>query len=100
MLALRADPPAIVLDSADRAAVAGRYALAPDRMVVIAATAEGLTISEAGRPAKPLCAESRDVFFIPGAPRYRYLIERDAAGRILAVVQRREAWDLRWRREA
>jgi hypothetical protein len=38
------------------------------------------------------------VFFVPGEPRLRYLFQRDAAGRITGFLQRRESWDLVWKR--
>jgi hypothetical protein len=36
---------------------------------------------------------------VPGKPRYRYLIRRDASGKVNALIQRREAWDLVWERK-
>jgi hypothetical protein len=43
--------------------------------------------------------EATDVLFVPGRPRYRYIFLRDAAGKITGLAQRREAWDLVWKRE-
>ena len=40
------------------------------------------------------------MLFVPGRPRYRYVLLRDAAGRITGMAQRREAWDLVWKRES
>jgi hypothetical protein len=93
VLALRTDPPSITLESAAAAGLAGTYAMAPDRKMVIAYKDGALTIAEGSHPHKPLLAEAPSVFFIPGEPRYRYLVQGDA------IIQRREAWDIRWVRE-
>jgi ketosteroid isomerase-like protein len=93
VLAIRTDPPAVPLDPGQAAALDGTYALAPDRKMVIAFKDGALTVQEGTRPAKPLLAEAPSVFFIPGSPRYRYLAQPGA------IIQRREAWDLRWVRE-
>lgn len=94
VLALRTDPPAVPVDPAAAAAMAGIYAMAPDRKLVIALKDGALTATEARHPAKPFLAEAPSVFFIPGEPRYRYLVQPDA------IIQRREAWDIRWARES
>jgi hypothetical protein len=52
-----------------------------------------------GREAEKLLAEAPDVLFVPGQPRYRYVFLRDSDGRITGFAQRREAWDLVWKRE-
>jgi hypothetical protein len=93
VLAIRTDPPAVPLAPTEAAAIAGTYALAPDRKMVIAFKDGALTVQEGTRPAKPLLAEAPSVFFVPGSPRYRYLAQPGA------IIQRREAWDLRWLRE-
>ncbi|HTO76422.1 MAG TPA: hypothetical protein VMQ61_10130, partial [Thermoanaerobaculia bacterium] len=51
-----------------------------------------------GRKAEVLKAEAPDVLFVPGKPRYRYVILRGSDGRITGFAQRREAWDLVWKR--
>jgi hypothetical protein len=99
VLALRTDPPAIAVDPAIASALIGTYALAADKRMVVAGTTSELTLSDAGKPPKPLLAEAQDVFFVPGSPRYRYLVERDRSGQVAAIIQRREAWDLRWVRQ-
>jgi hypothetical protein len=48
---------------------------------------------------KPLLVEVRDVLFIAGQPRIRKIFQRDTAGRITGFVDRRENWDLVWRRD-
>jgi len=98
VLALRTDPPAIQLPAADLAAYAGRYALAPDIAYEIRVKDGKLEGQRTGRAAEPLLAEAPDVLFVPGSPRYRKLMVRDAEGRVTAMVERREAWDLPWTR--
>ena len=51
-----------------------------------------------GRPAAPLKAELRDVFFVSGQLRTRKIFDRDKAGRIVGFVDRREGSDLAWKR--
>jgi len=35
---------------------------------------------------------------VPGRPRYRKVFRRDSAGGITDFAERREAWDLVWKR--
>lgn len=96
VLALREDPPAVALSPSQRAEYAGSYSL-PDGMTYeIRQASNGLEGAQSGRKAEELRAEAPDVLFVPGKPRYRYLIRRDANGRVDALIQRREAWDLVW----
>jgi hypothetical protein len=97
VLALRSDPPALPTTAEQRRPYCGRYALG-DLTYEIQCEAEGLTGGTPGRPAKPLRLESPDVFFVPGEPRTRRIFQRDAAGRITGFVERRESWDLVWKR--
>lgn len=41
-----------------------------------------------------------DLRFVPGRPRYRCVFLRGADGKITGFVQRREAWNLIWKRAA
>jgi hypothetical protein len=59
---------------------------------------DGLTGGSPGKPSKALRFETMDVLFVPGEPRLRYLFQRDAAGRVTGFLQRRESWDLAWKR--
>jgi hypothetical protein len=43
-----------------------------------------------------LRAETLDVLFVPGRPRYRKVFRRDAGGHVVDFAERREAWDLLW----
>ncbi len=98
VLALRTDPPAMALASATADEYCGRYALTPEIGYEIRRKGDGLEGQQAGRDAKELRAEAPDVLFTPGRPRYRYVFQRDPAGRISAFAERREAWDLLWTR--
>jgi Domain of unknown function (DUF4440) len=109
VLALRTDPPAIPIDSARADEYCGRYALTPEIAFEIrrksqpaAGAAGGVSLEgqQTGRPARELRAEACDVLFSPGRVRYRYVFGRDGAGKITGFAERREAWDLVWRRIA
>jgi hypothetical protein len=97
VLALRSDPPELPTTAEQRRAYCGRYALG-DLTFEIQCEADRLTGGTPGRPAKSLRLESPDVFFVPGEPRTRRIFQRDAAGRITGFVERRESWDLLWKR--
>ena len=76
----------------------GRYLLAPDLSYEIRRRPGGLEGQRSGRPASELAVEAPDVLFSPGRPRYRYVFRRDPSGRVTGFAERREAWDLVWRR--
>jgi uncharacterized protein DUF4440 len=95
--ALRSDPPELPTTAEQRRAYCGRYALG-DLTYEVQCEGDGLTGGTPGRPAKSLRLESPDVFFVPGEPRTRRIFQRDAAGRITGFVERRESWDLLWKR--
>jgi hypothetical protein len=97
ILALRTDPPAIQQDAAKRSEICGRYRLG-DLEYEIRCVGDGLEGQQKGRGARPLRFEAPDVLFIPGQPRYRRMIQRDGQGRVTGFLERREAWDLSWKR--
>lgn len=76
----------------------GRNELTPSKIYEIRSKDGVLAGQETGRGAEALHAEVRDMLFVPGQPRYRKVFLRDASGRITAFAERREAWDLVWRR--
>ena len=92
------DPPAISLPAAQMQEYAGRYSGAPDLAYIIKWDGKQLTGGREGRELKPLQVEVRDVLFAPGQPRIRKIFQRDASGKISQFVDRRESWDLVWRR--
>ncbi|MFN2386165.1 MAG: nuclear transport factor 2 family protein [Thermoanaerobaculia bacterium] len=98
VLAVRADPPSVPLSASRRKDYCGRYAITPAISYEIRCRGEALEGQRTGRPAEELRAEAPDVLFVPGRPRYRYVFLRDAAGKITGFAQRREAWDLIWKR--
>ena len=98
VLAVREDPPAVPLAASLRGEYCGRYALTPAIAYEIRCNGEALEGQQTGRKAEELRAEAPDVLFVPGRPRYRYVFLRDAAGKVTGFAQRREAWDLVWKR--
>jgi len=100
VLALRADPPAITLPAAALESYCGRYVLAPAIAYEIRLKDGALEGQQTGRKPEKLLVEAPDVLFVPNRPRYRYVLLRDAAGKITGLAQRREAWDIVWKREA
>jgi hypothetical protein len=94
------DPPAVSLPAAQMQEYAGRYSAAPDLGYVIRWDGQQLTGGREGRELKPVQVEVRDVLFVPGQPRIRKVFQRDANGKITGFVDRRESWDLEWRKAA
>jgi sugar lactone lactonase YvrE/ketosteroid isomerase-like protein len=98
IMALRTDPPAITLTANQRQEYCGKYSLAPDIAYEIRCDAGKLEGQQSGRKPEPLLAEAPDVLFVPGKPRYRKVFQRGPNGRITGFAERREAWDIVWRR--
>ena len=98
VLALREEPPAVALAASLRAEYCGSYALTPSIAYEIRCKGDALEGQQTGRKAEELRAEAPDVLFVPGRPRYRYVFLRGADGKITGLAQRREAWDLVWKR--
>jgi len=57
-----------------------------------------LTGMQSGGTPRPLLAELKDVLFIAGRPRVRMIFQRDAEGRVIGFIDRREGEDLVWTR--
>jgi hypothetical protein len=98
VLALRTDPPAVPVAEALAREYAGTYALTPELAYEVRWNGRTLEGQQTGRKPETLSAEAPDVLFVPGKPRYRYVFLRDAAGKITGLAQRREAWDIVWKR--
>jgi hypothetical protein len=98
VLALRTDPPSIDLTAKQAEAYVGRYSLSPEMSYEVRLKDGQLEGQQTGHKPEALRAEGVDVLFIPGKPRYRMVFQRDAAGRITGMAERREAWDLMWTR--
>ncbi len=93
------DPPAITLPAKEMEQYVGRYVGGPDLVYVIKWDGQQLVGGRKGGALKPLQVEVRDVLFVPGQPRIRKIFQRDGKGKITGFVDRRESWDLVWKRE-
>lgn len=98
VLALRTDPPAVPLTSRQKDDYVGRYALTPTITYEIRRQGDGLEGQQNGRTAEALKMEAPDVLFVPGKTRYRMIFQRNPEGRVTGFAERREAWDLDWKR--
>ncbi|MFL6263424.1 MAG: DUF4440 domain-containing protein [Thermoanaerobaculia bacterium] len=98
VLALRTDPPAVPFTSRQMDEYVGRYSLTPTITYEIRRQGDGLEGQQTGRKAEPLKLEAPDVLFVLGKTRYRKIFQRDADGRVIGFAERREAWDLDWKR--
>jgi ketosteroid isomerase-like protein len=94
------DPPAITLPAKELEQYVGTYSAAADLIYVIKYDGQRLVGGRKGSSPKPLNVEVRDVLFVPGQTRIRKIFQRDAKGKITGFVDRRESWDLVWKREA
>jgi hypothetical protein len=100
VIALRTDPPAIELPASALDAYAGRYSLTETIGYTITRDGTAIRGQRTGRDSEAWKAEAPDVFFVPGQPRLRKIFTRDSAGRITGFVERRETWDIVWKRVA
>jgi ketosteroid isomerase-like protein len=96
--ALRQDPPAVALAAAKLDEYVGVYALTPEIGYTIKREGDGLVGQRTGRQPEKLVAEVADLFFVAGQPRLRKVFQRGADGRITGFVERRESWDVLWKR--
>ena len=97
VLAERTDPPAIALPASQLAQYAGTYRLKDSEPTYTLAVSDGKLVgTRNGRKPATWNAEAPDVFFIPGDPRIRKIFQRDARGRVIGFVERRESWDIVW----
>lgn len=98
VLALRDDPPHLALPAAALDQYVGSYSLTPEVTYTIRRDGDVLVGQRTGRKPETLRPEVADYFFVPGQPRLRKVFQRDAAGRIAGFVERRETWDILWKR--
>jgi hypothetical protein len=92
------EPKTITLPASDLDTYVGNYAAAPDLKYTIRREGDHLVGERPGRPAVELKAEVRDVFFIGEQLRMRKIFERDASGKVMDFVDRREGSDLVWKK--
>jgi hypothetical protein len=93
------DPPAITLPAARLNEYAGSYRLTAEITYTLRRDGDKLVGQRTGREPVTLAIEASDVFFVPGQPRSRKIILRDASGRITGLADRREGRDIVWTRE-
>jgi ketosteroid isomerase-like protein len=93
------DPPAITLPAEVLQQYAGRYTGGDDLVYLIQWDGKQLVGGRHGGSMTPLEIEVRDVLFVPGQLRIRKIFQRDEKGNITGFVDRRESWDLVWRRD-
>lgn len=98
VLAERGDPPSVAIAEAQADAYAGRYALTPEIAYEIRRNGKQLEGRRGTGAWEPLMAEAPDVLFVSGKPRYRKVFLRDGTGKITGFADRREEWDLVWKR--
>lgn len=94
------DPPSIRLTQQQLCEYNGSYSLTADITTTLKCTQDGLTAERSGRPPAQYLAEVRDVFFVAGQPRTRRIFVRDAQGKVVGFVDRREGEDVRWTRQS
>ena len=96
--ALRDDPPAIPLAVSTLDEYVGIYSLTPEVTYTIRREGDRLVGNRTGRQPEELNVELRDCLFVPGQSRLRKIFQRDAKGAVTGFVERRESWDIAWRR--
>lgn len=94
------DPPSIKLTQPQLCAYNGSYSLTAQITATIKCTQGGFTAERTGRPPTQYLAEMPDVFFVAGQPRTRRIFVRDAQGKVIGFVDRREGEDVRWTRKS
>jgi hypothetical protein len=94
------DPPSIKLTQQQLCEYNGSYALTAEIVTKLQCTQDGFTAERTGRAPAHYLAEVPDVFFVPGQPRTRRIFQRDAQGKVVAFVDRREGEDVRWVRKS
>jgi len=92
------DPPSVKLTQQQLCEYNGSYALTTEITVTLRCTQDGFTSERSGRLATQYLAEVPDVFFVAGQPRTRRIFTRDAQGKVVGFVDRREGEDVRWTR--
>lgn len=95
--AMLQDPPIQKLSEKELDDYVGRYA-AGDLVYTLRRDGNRLIGQREGGQPVEWNAELRDVFFIAGQPRIRRIFQRNANGKITGFVDRRESWDLVWKK--
>src|SRR3984885_1275499 len=99
VLAEKTDPPSITMPKIDLQKYAGTYKLKDSEPTYTITLTDGKLVGgRTGKARSEWDAETRDVFFIKGDPRIRKIFQYDAAGRVTGFVERRESWDIVWKK--
>jgi ketosteroid isomerase-like protein len=99
VLAEKTDPPSIALSASDVRKFPGTYKLKDSEPTYTLALIDGkLMGGRTGKTPSEWNAETRDVFFIKGDPRIRKIFQYDANGKVTGFVERRESWDIAWKK--
>ena len=99
VLAERTDPPAITLSASELRQYVGTYKLKDSEEIYAIRLTQGQLVGRRGsRKPAPWSAEVRDVFFVAGDPRIRKIFQRDVSGQVVGFVERRESWDIVWKK--
>ena len=93
------DPPAITFAPARLDEYVGTYRLNADITYTLHRDGMKLVGQRTGRDPVTVSVEASDVLFVPGQPRSRKIILRDAHGRVTGLADRRDGRDVLWTRE-
>jgi hypothetical protein len=94
------DPPSVNLSQQQLCEYNGSYSLTAEIATTLKCTQDGFTSARSRRPSVHYLAEVPDVFFVAGQPRTRRIFVRDAAGKVVGFVDRREGEDIRWTKQS
>jgi uncharacterized protein DUF4440 len=99
VLAEKTDPPAITLPESQLSQYEGTYKLKDSEAIYTLKLTNGqlIGVRNAGKPAT-WNAEAQDVYFLAGDPRIRKIFQRDASGKVIGFIERRESWDIYWQK--
>ena len=97
--ALRDDPPAITLPASKLDDYVGVYTpLTPEVTYAIRRSSDGLTGERTGQQTRTTQGRGRGLSVRSRPTAASQDLQRDGAGRVTGFVERRETWDIVWRR--
>jgi len=97
-IAVPDDPATVALPGKVLDEYVGTYQAGPDVTYRIIRDSDGVSGAIGDGKPRAMKAEVLDVLFTPGLPRYRKIFQRDASGRIIGFVSRREGHDVVFQR--
>lgn len=97
---LAKDPPPVVLPEGKLKEYIGRYEAGDGLTFTLTREGDHLVGQSGGGEPHPVLAEAPDVLFTPGQPRTKLIVQRDKAGHVSGIIDRREGEDLTWRKAA